>query len=215
MQAIKWIVVVVLAASAAVAVAYPLLILPWHTRWGATAAELSQSLPGDELVPQPKMVATRAISIQAPPAQVWAWLVQIGQGRAGFYSYDWLENLAGCDIHSVDRIVPELQGLEAGDKVRMTPESSPMPPPWTVVAVDPARALILENGGPAEIAHSSWAFILQDAAPGATRLIVRSRGDYQPGLMNAVMWRTVEPISFVMERGMLRGLRWRAEGAQR
>ena len=213
MQAIKWIAIAGLAALALAAVAYPLAILPWHTRWGATDAELRQALPGDELVPQPKTNATRAITIEAPPAEVWAWLVQIGQGRGGFYSYDRLENLVGCDIHSADRIVPELQRLEVGDKVRMMPEGQPMPPPWNVVAVDPGRSLVLENGGAGELAHSTWAFVVQEAGPGATRLTVRSRGDWQPGLMNTIMWRMVEPVSFFMEQGMLRGIRQRAEAA--
>lgn len=208
-------VALILAAVLAIAVAYPLGILRWYRRWGASDAELRQALPGDERVPRPKIASTRAITIHAPREQVWAWLVQIGQGRGGFYSYDWLENLAGCNIHSADRIIPELQGLKVGDKVRMVPESSPMPPPWTVVALEPWRALVLENGGPDEPAHSTWAFVLQDAGPGVTRLIVRSRGDYQPGLMNAILWHTVEPVSFVMERGMLRGIRQRAEAGRR
>lgn len=203
-----------IAAVLAIAVAYPLAILRWHRRWGASDAELRQALPGDERVPHPKLASTRAITIRAPREQVWAWLVQIGQGRGGFYSYDWLENLVGCNIHSADRIIPELQSLKVGDKVRMMPESSPMPPPWTVVALEPGRALVLENGGPDEPAHSTWAFVLQEAGPGSTRVIARSRTDYQPGLMNAILWRTVEPVSFVMERGMLRGIRQRAEGGR-
>jgi len=200
MQAVALIVGAVLA----IAVAYPLAILRWHRRWGPSDAELRQALPGDERMPHPKMASTRAITIRAPVSEVWAWLVQIGQGRSGFYSYDWLENLVGCNIHSADHIVPELQGLKVGDRARMMPESSPMPPPWNVVALEPGRALVLENGGPGGPAHSTWAFVLQEAGPGSTRLIARSRTDYQPGLMNAILWRTVEPVSFIMLHGMRR-----------
>jgi hypothetical protein len=83
------------AAAAAIPSLYLLVVRPWHLRWGATDAEVRQPLPGDELVPESKLVATRAISIRAPASQVWPWLVQLGQGRAGLYSYEWLENLAG------------------------------------------------------------------------------------------------------------------------
>lgn len=89
-----------------------------YNRWGAEAGELTRPLPGDELVPHPKLGYTRAITIEAAPDQVWPWLVQIGQGRGGFYSYDGLENLVGCDIHSVDRVLPEHQDLAVGDIVR-------------------------------------------------------------------------------------------------
>lgn len=93
-------------ALGAVQVAAMLLTAPlsrlWYNRWGATAEECEKALPGDELVPHPRIASTRAITIQAPPAAVWPWLVQMGQGRGGLYSYDGLENLIGCDIHSAD-----------------------------------------------------------------------------------------------------------------
>ena len=85
------------------------VLRPWYNRWGATEADVARSLPGDELVPAPMLGYTRAITIQAPVEQVWPWLAQMGQGRGGLYSYDRLENLAGCKIHSVDHILPELQ----------------------------------------------------------------------------------------------------------
>src|SRR5690349_9989833 len=83
-------------------VVYIALVRPWHMRWGATDDEVRRPLPGDELVARPKALATHAITIRAPAAEIWPWLVQFGQGRGGFYSYDWLENLFGCDIHNVD-----------------------------------------------------------------------------------------------------------------
>ena len=90
----------------------------WYNRWGATDEELTRPMPGDDLVKAPKLGYTRAITIEAPPEQVWPWLAQIGQGRGGFYSFDGLENLIGCDIHSTDQILPDHQHLAAGDVVR-------------------------------------------------------------------------------------------------
>jgi hypothetical protein len=81
------------------------VLRPWYNRWGVTEEEAARSLPGDELVPDPRLGYTRAITIQTPPERVWPWLIQIGQGRGGLYSYDGLENLAGCDIHSAERII--------------------------------------------------------------------------------------------------------------
>ncbi|MEK8226829.1 hypothetical protein NKG05_13190 [Oerskovia sp. M15] len=78
-------------------------------------------LPGDELVPAADVVATRAITIAAPPREVWRWVLQLGQGRGGFYSYEWLENLVGCEIRNADRIEPQWQRLAVGDEVRLHP----------------------------------------------------------------------------------------------
>jgi hypothetical protein len=88
----------------------------WHLRWGATDAEVASTMPGDAIVPDPSLDATRALTIDAPPAQVWPWIVQIGTGRAGFYSYDLFDNGARP---SADRILPELQDTQVGDWVPM------------------------------------------------------------------------------------------------
>lgn len=87
-------------------VLYVLVARPRINHWGATDQEHQATWPGDQLVAQPNFVWTNAITIHAPAAQVWPWLVQLGQGRGGLYSYDWLENLIGCDVHSTDRILP-------------------------------------------------------------------------------------------------------------
>src|SRR5690242_10440737 len=99
------------------AIAYALVFRPWHLRWGATDEETTETLPGDALVPHPKSQATHAITIHAPVAEVWPWLVQVGQDKGGFYSYTWLENLVGCQMRNADRIVPQFQQLQVGDKV--------------------------------------------------------------------------------------------------
>jgi hypothetical protein len=200
------------AAVLAGAAGYWYGLRPRMLRWGATEAEARRALPGDDLVPQPKRMATRAVTIQAPAAVVWPWLIQIGQDRGGLYSYDWLENLAGCDIHSADGIVPEF-ALKVGDKVRLGPEGYPF---FVVLEMQPERALLL-GAGPAapERVEGTWLFYLDPIDPAHTRLIVRSRGDHEPTLMNYIMWEgLVDPINFVMERKMMLGIKERAEGAR-
>ena len=111
-------VAVPLAALMAVTmVAVTVLGLRWMARWGATDQESDGSLPGDDLIANPDLIATRAITIAPRAERVWPWVVQLGQGRGGFYSYDWLENLVGCDIHSADRIVPQWQAVTVGAQV--------------------------------------------------------------------------------------------------
>jgi hypothetical protein len=121
------------------------------------------SLPGDEIAPSPGMASTRAIAIQAQPEEVWRWLVQIGQGRGGLFSYDWLENLVGSDIHTLREIRPELQHLAAGDEVRMGPEGYPF---FRVVDVEPRQALVLQAADPKTGAAGTGKLVLRPAAPG-------------------------------------------------
>jgi len=190
--------------------AYWLGLRPWHIRWGATDEEIRQPLPGDEIVQHPRNWATRAISIDAPAAAVWPWIVQIGQGRGGLYSYDWLENLVGCDIHSTNWIIPELQYLEVGDIIRLGPEGYPAYP---VAAIELGRVLVLGGDDPQLGAHS-WVFYLEPIDEQTTRLIVRSRGEYRPTLGNLVIWRVItEPLHFIMERKMLLSIKQHAEAA--
>ena len=178
--------------------------------FGATAEEEGADLPGDDLVPSADLVATRAITIRASAADVWPWLVQMGQGRGGFYSYDRLENLAGCDITSADAVVPEWQGVEVGDEVRLHPEFA-----LPVAVVRPQEALVLHGAGPVDDEAPvpfdfTWAFVLRPADDGRTRLVVRERYGYRTGWAG----RMVEPVSwvsFVMTERMLRGIRDRAE----
>lgn len=186
--------------------AYVLLIRPWHLKWGATEEELKMPLPGDELVKHPKLNATHAITINAPVAEVWPWLVQVGQKRGGFYSYTWLENLVGCEMSNADQIVPEWQDLKIGDEVWLHPKA----PPLKVLAMEPGRAIVLEN---------SWTFVLDPIDDHTTRLIIRGRGDFNPDLKNAllnfILWRGVfEPAHFIMERKMMLGIKERAEAGR-
>lgn len=198
------------ALAAVGALALSPVLAPWYRRWGATAAECAAALPGDELVPDPRLTSTRATDIDAPPEVVWSWLVQIGQGRAGLYSYEGLENLAGCDIHNADHVEPGWQRLAPGDSVRLGP---PGYPSFTVVALERVAHLVLLAGGN-EGARSSWAFVLRPTGARGARLVARSRYAFPATAGQWVMWRAItEPLHFVMERRMLLGIKSRAEGA--
>ena len=198
------------AAGAAVA-AYTLVARPWYLRWGATDKEVTRRLPGDDLAADSTVGSTRAITVEAPVEDVWPWLVQIGYGRGGFYSYDWLENLfvrlfrGTPGYRSAESVLPEHQHLALGDFI-------PAAPPdvlggrvadatrWKVLAIEPYRALVLQGWG---------AFVLEPLGEGTTRLIVRSRGPGDWGrLSHYLFW---EPAHFVMERRMLVGIKERAE----
>lgn len=199
------------ALLTAVSVIYWFAIRPWHIRWGASDEEAEAAVPGDDLIPAPDLQATHAITINAPADAVWPWLVQMGQGKGGLYSYEWLENLAGCDMHNAKDIVPEWQNTRVGDFVRMGPEGYPL---FKVIDMARNRALVLQAADPqtTQPASATWAFVLDEQPDGTTRLIVRSRNDYEPTVGNFLMWRLlVEPVAFIMEQEMLRGIKTRAE----
>lgn len=184
-------------------VAYSVVLRPWHLSRGATTEEAHRSLPGDELLAAPSVVSTRAITIAAPPSAVWPWLVQMGVGRAGAYTYDWIENLLGLDMHSADEVVPELQHLEVGEVLPMQPEG----PGMRVETLEPERVLSLRS----EDGRWVWTFVLETHA-GATRLLSRNRITLEGSSLarRMAMW-AMEPGSLVMERKMLLGIRGRAE----
>ena len=178
----------------------------WYSRWGATDHEVEMHLPGDDIVLEPELTSTRAITIQAPKAVVWPWLVQMGQGRGGLYSYERLENLVGCEMQNADSIIPEYQHLEVGDKVRLVPEGRDLY--FNVAAIEPGTAIILAGDDP----PTTWAFIIESIEDNSTRLLVRWRQGYEPTLGNIIMWRFLtDPITFVMERKLLQGIKVRAE----
>jgi hypothetical protein len=199
-------------ALAALVVAYLLVGWPLAARWGATAEETRRTLPGDDLVPGATMQTTRAITIKAAPETIYPWLVQMGVDRGGLYSYEWLENLIGLRVRNADRVHLEWQDTTPGDFIRYTPRDYPLNPGpgmW-VMAMEPGRALITCNGLETEIPEpctSSITYVLEPAAPGETRLIVRDR--FNGGMM-ARLWQAVP---FIMERGQLLGLRGAVERA--
>ena len=179
----------------------------WYGRWGANDQEVDKELPGDEIVTDPNLTSTRAITIQAPKSEVWPWLVQMGQGRGGLYSYERLENLVGCEMQNANRILPEYQHLEVGDQVRLVPEERDLY--FDVAAIENEQAIILSGDDP----PTTWAFILESIDQNSTRLIVRWRQAYEPTIGNQIMWRFVtDPITFVMERKLMQGIKIRTEG---
>ncbi len=175
-------------------------------RWGATDAELARSYPGDELLSHPQWSATHAISINAPAPRIWPWIAQIGQGRGGFYSYQKLENLVGCQIENTARILDEHQDVRVGDPIRLHAQA----PPLTVAVVEEPTILVL-FGGPADadasaVLATSWAFVLIEQPDGTTRLLSRTRYQHADDRRSRLMGGPLllEPVSFVMERKMLK-----------
>jgi hypothetical protein len=192
----------------------------WAGRWGMLPEELARAWPGDELSPHPTSVTTRGISIAAPADAVWAWLIQLGQDRSGFYSYTWLENLFRCAMPRVERIVPEWQQRAVGDIVWLARrERYHGKARQKVVRID--RGLVLSLASPADwgrlvrhetSAGGTWTFILMPAAGQTTRLIVRSRGPEAPTMLGRLFWLMVfEPAHFIMERKMMLRIKQLAE----
>jgi hypothetical protein len=200
------------AAIAGAAATYIVLARPRQLRWGATDDELEASLPGDDLIENVDLTATRAITIRAPAGAVWPWIAQLGQGRGGFYSYDFLENLAGCDIHSADRVRPQWQDIEVGDEVRLAPEVG-----LIVAALERGRSLVLRGGIPIGNGAPPYDFTRTFALRGqpgeTTRLLVRERYAYARPWARLIV-EPSEAVSFVMSQKMLRGIRDRAERDQ-
>jgi hypothetical protein len=190
----------------------------WTARTRATGHEKRGPLPGDELVPEPKWQATRAVTVQATAEEVWPWLVQMGfpTHRAGWYIPHWMDRVVfGIRARSAERIVPELQDLAVGDRV---PDSERGASHFTVARIDPARALVLHSHTHPlpfyEDVSFAWAFVLVEAGP-PTRLIMRARVSYTP-VWPAIVVRLVFVAGFgigdVVQAGaMLGGIRRRAE----
>jgi hypothetical protein len=180
-----------------------------YLTWGATDQEVRNRLAGDDLIPNADMIATRAITIGAGTDHVWPWIAQLGQGRGGFYSYDWVENLVGCNIHSSDRVLLEWQDIKVGDQIRLAPQVG-----LAVAFVERGRSLVLHGGIPMGTRPApydfTWAFALREEPDGTTRLLVRERYVYSRAWARLIVEPT-ELLSFAMSQKMLRGIRDRAE----
>jgi hypothetical protein len=193
------------AASAAGAVAtYALLGRKRCLHWGATGEEVARTMPGDELLAHPDILATRAITIDAPPSAIWPWLVQMGTGRGGAYTYDWIENLFGLGMHSADEILPQFQDVRAGDVLPMGGHR----PGMRIEVLEPERAMAMRS----EDGVWVWIFGLYPEHAG-TRLVSRNRIATPDASLAARLFNLVvmEPGSLVMERKMLLGIKQRAE----
>lgn len=184
-----------------VVVIYTWVIRPWHLRWGATDDEVTRRMPGDEYISDAGQ-ATRAISIDADPEDVWPWLVQLGYDKAGWYSYDWIDN---DGQPSADRILPEHQHLEPGDKILMMPDMG-----FVVRQVDEPRSIVsvLEDGS------TSWSLGLYPDNGHGTRLVSRWRPHFDTTPATLFMSALADPGTFIMEQKMLRTIRDRVEEAE-
>jgi hypothetical protein len=194
-------------------------VLLWRRlrNWGATTAELTARYPGDDLVADPADVAALAVTVDAPAGEVWRWLVQMGKGRGGMYSYDWLENLIGLDIHTTNEIRDEWQHLAAGDRVEVVPNG------WLgmkggyafpVARVDPGRAIVLRQAPPEHPWDSVWTFVVEPRGPERCRLISHTRTHREDGAgarLVRLLTAIGDPIVVVMTRKMLLGIKVRAE----
>ena len=188
-------------ALIALATVYFRVVRPWQMTWGATEAEARGKVAGDELIPNAGIVSTRVVEIGAPASAIWPWLVQMGPGRGGAYTYDWIERRLGIDIRNVDQIVPEFQNLDVGDEIGM--------PGYTmrVERLDAERAMVVRSSNRAWL----WAFELRPA-DGRTRLISRNSFDTSALRMRDwLVYPIIEPGSWVMERKMLLTIKRLAE----
>jgi hypothetical protein len=183
--------------------------------WGTTPYERTIPLPGDPASDDLHYKIDHAVTIEAPADSVWMWIAQIGQDRAGFYSYDWLERAIGDDIHNVDSIVPAWQRREPGDLVRAVQPGYlggiiDNAPGWRVTEVVSGRAIVLEGWG---------AFVLRPTGESRTRMHIRTRGTGTPKMklvpLAPLSLLVFEPAHFIMERGMLLGIKKRAERRQK
>jgi hypothetical protein len=192
-------------------------VRPWYMTWGATERELHSRWPGDELGFSERN-ETRAIEIRAPAEQVFAWVAQLGQNRAGFYSYELLEDLVGCEMPRLERLDPQLQHWRPGDKLWMYPPGKLDGKGYArLLAYEPGRALVFGTNVPTDAPDArpsgTWSFIVEATNQSTSRLIVRGTGGPAPSLLGTAFNRTVfEPLHFAMERRMMIGIRDLAEG---
>jgi hypothetical protein len=182
------------------------LLRSWHLHWGASPAEVAERMPGDDLFPRAQYRSTRAITIVAPPDEVWPWLVQVGCLRAGWYSDDLLDDLAHP---SAREIVPELQDLQVGRWLPMAPTPSATSA-FVVDSFQAPRWMLWRTPS------SSWAWRLVPLPDGRTRLVTRLHAVYDWRHFSTVLWMPLMEFGdFPMMRRMLRGIRERAEAEHR
>jgi hypothetical protein len=192
----SWIIAVI-----ALLILYFAWLRDWQMTWGATAEEVSRYMAGDELLEDPELNATRAVEIEAPPEQVWPWLVQMGWKKAGLYSFGRLDN---GGMPSAERIIPEWQNLKVGDSIL---------PSLKVVEMEPNRYMLWvfqERAGPWK--NATWSWGLYETDSGHTRLVARLRQHYTlNSLPEIITWALVDPMEIFMMRTTLRGIKRRAE----
>jgi hypothetical protein len=186
---------------------------PWYSSWGTTRSERQMVMIGDPPLGESHFRIDHAVTVNAPVDSVWPWLAQIGQDRGGFYSYDWLERMFGADIRNASAVVPAWQTRNVGDKVRAVQPTFlggmlGRDLGWKITQLEPGRAIVLENWG---------AFVVDPIDAKSSRVHIRTRGPGVPTVagiaLSPISLLTFEPAHFIMERGMLLGIKQRAESA--
>ncbi len=204
-KSILWHVAIVTVSLAVVFIVsllvYQFLLSPHHQQWGARPAEVNRMFPGDQLVPDADYISTHAVTIDAPVEQVWPWLVQLGQNRAGFYSYTFIENLMGFNIHNSDKIVPEWQTLKKGDLIHLTASTGML-----VESIKWNRHVICRMPMGRD---ASWAFYVEPLDTGQTRFYARLRMKRLSDSLHDII--LLDAGHFVMERRMMLVIKERAE----
>lgn len=181
----------------------------WFNNWGSTICERRRKWVGDTFVMAAKETYTRAIDVDASPEVVWRWIVQFGLGRAGFYSYEILERLAGIPVRNVESIVPGCQSLKIGDEIKLHPKAPGIP----VGALKVASHICFGKSGPIQMTNPdpnrSWSIYLEPRSDQLCRLLLRSCIDSlrKPSFFKRVGLAIGAPIDFVMEQRMLRTIR--------
>lgn len=201
LRGLLYAVLIVLCATVVAVIAYLVVLRPWQLRWGATDEELERPMPGDELVMNPDLDATRAVTVDARPEEIWPWLVQIGHRRAGFYSYDRLDN---AGVPSAERILPEYQDLKVGDKIPLDRVNR-----MEVVVLEPPRVMVWNLPG----RGLSWAWGLYPEGDGRTRLVTRLHWRYKWKFPVILGYFMIDVGDFIMMRKCMLGIKRRAERA--
>lgn len=181
---------------------YLLWIRPWQLRWGASGEEVKRAMPGDDIVRNPHFIATRGVTVNAPPEKIWPWLVQMGCLRAGWYSYDWVDNLG---FHSSERIIPEFQQIQEGDSIPFSPDGKMAM--W--VESYKTNHWILWTGAKGE---STWFWGLYPTGENSTRMLTRLRVHYDLKLPWLIYYVLFDAGDIVMMRKAMLGIKRRAEG---
>jgi len=201
LRGLLYAVFIIVCATGVAVVAYLLVFRPWQLRWGATDEELERAMPGDELVTEPDLDTTRGVTVAARPEEIWPWLVQIGYRRAGFYSYDRLDN---AGVPSAERLLPEYQDLKVGDEIPLDRVNR-----MEVVVLEPPRVMLWNLPG----RGFSWAWGLYPLDGRRTRLVTRLHWRYKwrwPVILGYFM---IDVGDFIMMRKCMLGIKRRAEAA--
>lgn len=200
-------IIVILAGIGILAVLIMFALLPWMDQWGATDDEIAASYIGDEMIPNPRLLYTRAVTVNASPEQIYPWIAQLGADKGGMYSYTRLEALIQCQQTNADRIHAEWQDLQVGDLVLMCPDPN-NPPAYEVAKIEPNRAIVMghmEDG----IWSDVWQFILVPQSDDTTRLVVRSRNS-----LEGWFWDALRPGEFIMMSRMMLNIKGLAESTE-